>query len=87
MKEGGIPEASFPRILRADGIIKTTCTTMKGAKTGKLEKIIGVFNDNNIPPHKWQQILGQDGAFTSIVQGNIPGPMERVSDQMKKKKK
>jgi len=59
---------------------------MEGSdKTGKLQKIIDVFNDKKIPVDKWEQNLGAGGAFTSIAGGKSHRSMQRVLDQMKKK--
>jgi hypothetical protein len=84
MNEGGIPESSFPRILRASGMINHLYNDQKDG-TGKLEKIINVFKDKKIPEEKWEQILGTGGAFTAIAGGNSHKSIQRVLDQMKKK--
>ena len=84
MKDGGIPESSIPSILKANGFINNLYND-EMTETGKLQKIIDVFNDKKIPTDKWEQILGQDGAFTAIAGGKSHRSMQRVLDQMKKK--
>ena len=83
MKDGGIPESSIPRILKANGFINNLYND-EMTETGKLQKIIDVFNDKKIPRDKWEQILGANGAFTSIAGGESHRSMQRVLDQMKR---
>ena len=84
MKETDIPESSFARILRTDCMINHLYKDQING-TGKLEKIINVFKENEVPVEKWEQILGVGGAFTAIGDGKEHKSMKRVLDQMKKK--
>ena len=86
MRDRGVPESAFAHIISARGNMNHLFLDAHN-RSGKLAKMIGVFQDHNIPQDRWGTILGREGAFSSLSQNKIPKRMTDVMNQMNKKKK